>query len=370
MNLSCARNMTLNGRKRRPVPRPRLSGKIAISFWRKFGCSRRRIAPRHWNRSSNFAFFSLMLWNDHCRVFFLPPELLDLLLEPVWRRSLMTGTKSPLRYGSLSIDCLINWLSDCLSNDQWFKFVVDWLIDQRIINMSCLVVDWLFDWLIYLIASNFSIGRLFIDIFDASHFQAGGLTLLALGVYSAKMGTGVAARYVESRLGKPALVRETSRLTFFETLRHPVRVSTDDNNFLVRGDYASEFHLSLVEYQTFVGQTERCFVGSCAEGKATPQLDTSAIKNIHLLLPGCGDRLLIDCFFAAGFRVKIARYRNNDTSHEEEQWLLPQSPHVWTSRHGKNSFCEGIKPLLRPRGSYQIANFPWWKNLLFNENSR
>lgn len=39
------------------------------------------------------------------------------------------------------------------------------------------------------------------------------------------MGTGVAARYVENRLGKPALVRETSRLTFFETLRHPWKVS-------------------------------------------------------------------------------------------------------------------------------------------------
>lgn len=31
---------------------------------------------------------------------------------------------------------------------------------------------------------------------------AGGLSLLALGVYSAKGATGVTARYVESRLGK------------------------------------------------------------------------------------------------------------------------------------------------------------------------
>ncbi|GAU98002.1 hypothetical protein RvY_09207 [Ramazzottius varieornatus] len=61
----------------------------------------------------------------------------------------------------------------------------------------------------------------FINDWDKVTAAAGGLTLLALGVYSAKMGTGVAARYVESRLGKPALVRETSRLTFFETLRHP-----------------------------------------------------------------------------------------------------------------------------------------------------
>lgn len=31
---------------------------------------------------------------------------------------------------------------------------------------------------------------------------AGGLSLLALGIYSAKGATGVTARYIESRLGK------------------------------------------------------------------------------------------------------------------------------------------------------------------------
>ena len=54
--------------------------------------------------------------------------------------------------------------------------------------------------------------------------QAAGLTLLAVGVYTAKFGTGVAARYVENRLGKPSLIRETSRFTFFEALRHPYKV--------------------------------------------------------------------------------------------------------------------------------------------------
>ncbi|CAH1995784.1 unnamed protein product [Acanthoscelides obtectus] len=51
---------------------------------------------------------------------------------------------------------------------------------------------------------------------------AGGLTLLALGVYSAKGGTTVAARYVESRLGKPSLVRETSRFSLLEAVKHPI----------------------------------------------------------------------------------------------------------------------------------------------------
>ncbi|XP_067006029.1 ATPase family AAA domain-containing protein 3A homolog [Anabrus simplex] len=51
---------------------------------------------------------------------------------------------------------------------------------------------------------------------------AGGLSLLALGVYSAKGTTGVAARYIESRLGKPSLVRETSRFSLLDTVKHPI----------------------------------------------------------------------------------------------------------------------------------------------------
>ncbi|XP_023246703.1 ATPase family AAA domain-containing protein 3A homolog isoform X2 [Copidosoma floridanum] len=52
---------------------------------------------------------------------------------------------------------------------------------------------------------------------------AGGLSLLALGVYSAKGSTGVAARYIEARLGKPSLVRETSRFSAIEAVRHPIQ---------------------------------------------------------------------------------------------------------------------------------------------------
>ncbi|XP_065218736.1 ATPase family AAA domain-containing protein 3A homolog [Planococcus citri] len=50
----------------------------------------------------------------------------------------------------------------------------------------------------------------------------GGLSLLALGVYTAKGTTSVSARYIEARLGKPSLVRETSRFSFLETLKHPI----------------------------------------------------------------------------------------------------------------------------------------------------
>ena len=55
--------------------------------------------------------------------------------------------------------------------------------------------------------------------------QVAGLTLLAVGIYSAKNATSVAGRYVEARLGKPSLVRETSRITVLEALRHPIQVT-------------------------------------------------------------------------------------------------------------------------------------------------
>lgn len=54
--------------------------------------------------------------------------------------------------------------------------------------------------------------------------QVAGLTLLAVGIYSAKNATLVAGRYIEARLGKPSLVRETSRISLLEALQHPLQV--------------------------------------------------------------------------------------------------------------------------------------------------
>ncbi|CAO1406067.1 unnamed protein product [Diamesa serratosioi] len=51
---------------------------------------------------------------------------------------------------------------------------------------------------------------------------AGGLSLLALGVYSAKGATGVTARFIEARIGKPTLVNETSRFSILEAFKHPI----------------------------------------------------------------------------------------------------------------------------------------------------
>lgn len=54
----------------------------------------------------------------------------------------------------------------------------------------------------------------------------GGLSLLALGVYSARGATSVAARFIEARIGKPPLVRETSRLSLLDAARHPLRTAS------------------------------------------------------------------------------------------------------------------------------------------------
>lgn len=53
---------------------------------------------------------------------------------------------------------------------------------------------------------------------------AGGLSLMALGIYTAKGATGVTARYVEARIGKPSLVNETSRFSFIDAIAHPIKL--------------------------------------------------------------------------------------------------------------------------------------------------
>eukprot|EP00970_Alexandrium_tamarense_P001813 scaffold237_cov181-Alexandrium_tamarense.AAC.12 len=48
------------------------------------------------------------------------------------------------------------------------------------------------------------------------------VSLAAVGVYSAKTGAGIAGRFIEARLGKPSLVRETSRVAASQILKHPI----------------------------------------------------------------------------------------------------------------------------------------------------
>lgn len=64
--------------------------------------------------------------------------------------------------------------------------------------------------------------QVFIKDWDKVTATALGLTLFAGGIYGAKFGTGVIARYIESRLGKPSLIRDTSRFTLAHALKHPI----------------------------------------------------------------------------------------------------------------------------------------------------
>eukprot|EP00526_Cylindrotheca_closterium_P005596 CAMPEP_0113620682 /NCGR_PEP_ID=MMETSP0017_2-20120614/10545_1 /TAXON_ID=2856 /ORGANISM="Cylindrotheca closterium" /LENGTH=571 /DNA_ID=CAMNT_0000530363 /DNA_START=41 /DNA_END=1756 /DNA_ORIENTATION=- /assembly_acc=CAM_ASM_000147 len=48
------------------------------------------------------------------------------------------------------------------------------------------------------------------------------VTGIAVGIYTARTSIGIAGRFVENRLGKPSLVRETSRFTASQFVREPV----------------------------------------------------------------------------------------------------------------------------------------------------
>jgi len=67
----------------------------------------------------------------------------------------------------------------------------------------------------------------FLADWDKIFATAMGLSLVAVGVYSAKMGIGVTSRFIESRLGKPSLVRETSRTVsnISGAIRHPIKTA-------------------------------------------------------------------------------------------------------------------------------------------------
>ena len=51
----------------------------------------------------------------------------------------------------------------------------------------------------------------------------GGLSAAALGIYSARSATGVIGNYIAARLGKPSLVRDTSRVTLTTAFREPIQ---------------------------------------------------------------------------------------------------------------------------------------------------
>lgn len=52
---------------------------------------------------------------------------------------------------------------------------------------------------------------------------AATITTVAFGIYIAKVSTGVAGRIIEAYLGKPALVRETTKMSILQMIKHPIK---------------------------------------------------------------------------------------------------------------------------------------------------
>ncbi|XP_017490005.1 PREDICTED: ATPase family AAA domain-containing protein 3-like, partial [Rhagoletis zephyria] len=67
--------------------------------------------------------------------------------------------------------------------------------------------------------------RAFVTDWEKVSATAVGISLAAAGIYGAKHGIGIAGRLIESRIGKPSLVRDTSRLNVIDGLRHPVKTA-------------------------------------------------------------------------------------------------------------------------------------------------
>ena len=65
--------------------------------------------------------------------------------------------------------------------------------------------------------------------------------MLVVGFYGAKHSIGLVARSIEARLGKPSLVRETSRFTVSEALKHPIKVG---NLFYLKNVKSYKFEIN------------------------------------------------------------------------------------------------------------------------------
>lgn len=65
--------------------------------------------------------------------------------------------------------------------------------------------------------------KTFITDWDKVRSTALGLTLFAGGIYAAKHSVSITARAIESRIGKPKLLKETSRLNIIDLFSHPIK---------------------------------------------------------------------------------------------------------------------------------------------------
>ena len=62
----------------------------------------------------------------------------------------------------------------------------------------------------------------FLDDTEKLRNTALTITGIGVGIYAAKTSISIAGRFVEARLGKPSLVRETSRMTVSQLVKHPI----------------------------------------------------------------------------------------------------------------------------------------------------
>lgn len=60
---------------------------------------------------------------------------------------------------------------------------------------------------------------------DTQKLRNTALTIsgIAVGIFAAKTSIGIGGRFIEARLGKPSLVRDTSRMTFSQLAKHPIQ---------------------------------------------------------------------------------------------------------------------------------------------------
>ncbi len=177
---------------------------------------------------------------------------------------------------------------------------------------------------------------------------AAGLSAAALGIYSARAFTTVAGSYVAARLGKPSLVRETSRITPGSLVREPVGSvrrllakwrSTDATNALTGVVLAPPTH----------GRLERI-----ARATKNARKHGAPFRNVLLTGPPGTGKTLFAKGLARSSGLEYAIFTGGDLAplgaaavtelHKLFDWAA-------TSRRGLLLFIDEADAFLRTRGS-------------------
>ena len=108
---------------------------------------------------------------------------------------------------------------------------------------------------------------------------AGTGAALAVGIYTAKTGAGVAGRFIEARLGKPSLVRETTRRSVLQMARNPLSTIATAIRGRSSGDDGAAALKDVVFTPTLEARLRRVAVST-----ANTKLNKAPFR--HLLLHG------------------------------------------------------------------------------------